>query len=555
MTALQTRPPRIPNGVRSRQDFGSDRVAGRRSVGAHRRRGAANPSTTAVAGLLPAPPDDHEKYCYIQRHLWVLVSCSIVSFSCLALSQLRLVRSAPWMWLFVPFLIFTILYYVVSISVNGFSRDFDLRAHRRLRSAWRPAVYPNVDVFLPVCGEPLDVLKNTWNHVARMVQHYQGVVTPYVLDDAGDQAVAAMAATFGFVYNSRPNRGWYKKAGNLSYGFHHSSGKYILILDADFAPRPDLLNELLPYMEHDHRIAIVQSPQFFRVLNQQNWIERGAGAVQELFYRAIQVSRQRRDGAICVGTCAVYRRAALEENGGPTLIEHSEDVHTGFDLRRLGWDLCYVPIALATGLCPDAADAFQNQQYRWCSGSLSLLSSKKFWKAKLRVRARMCYLSGFFYYIHTALFTFVGPLIPITLLIAMPWILRLENMKLIVPSLIYTALIFPMWHRCPYRLEAWAIRMMYGWAHTFAIWDSLRRRRLEWRPTGSSMSRNKDKARRFWVGITFWGGATALVWVGAALWRMATIDAPDYALVLAAGLLYAATVGRVVVLPRKDALA
>ena len=209
-----------------------------------------------------------------------------------------------------------------------------------------------------------------------------------------------------------------RKPVTVFYGFHLSSAEYILILDADFAPRPDLLNELLPYMERDRRIGIVQSPQFFRVLDQQNWIERGAGAVQELFYRAIQVSRQRRDGAICVGTCAVYRRAALEENGGPTLIEHSEDVHTGFDLRRLGWDLCYVPIALATGLCPDTADAFQVQQYRWCSGSLSLLSSKKFWRARLRVRTRMCYLSGFFYYIHTALFTFVGPLIPITLLLA-----------------------------------------------------------------------------------------------------------------------------------------
>ena len=163
--------------------------------------------------------------------------------------------------------------------------------------------------------------------------------------------------------------------------------------------------------------------------------------------------------------------------------------------------------------------------------------------------------AGFFYYIHTALFTFVGPLIPITLLLAMPWALHLENMKLIVPSLIYTALIFPIWHRCPYRLEAWAIRMMYGWAHTFAIWDNLRRRRLEWRPTGSSAARKKDKTRRFWIGITVWGGATALIWVGAALWRMATIDAPDYALVLSAGLLYAATVGRVVLQPPEDELA
>jgi cellulose synthase (UDP-forming) len=555
VTAVQSLPSRVTSGVRGGQRPGSDRVAGSRTVGAHRRQPGPYRSTTAVAGLLPTPPDDQEKYCYIRRHLWVLVFCSLVSFSCLALSQLRLVHSTPWMWLFLPFLLFTILYYVVSLSVNAFSSDFDLGAHRRLRSSWRPTVYPDVDVFLPVCGEPLDVLKNTWAHVADMAQHYQGVVTPYVLDDAGDRAVAAIATEFGFVYNSRPNRGWFKKAGNLFYGFHRSSGEYILILDADFAPRPDLLNDLLPYMERDQRIAVVQSPQYFRVLDQQNWIERGAGAVQELFYRAIQVSRQRRDGAICVGTCAVYRRAALAENGGPTLIEHSEDVHTGFDLRRLGWDLRYVPLALATGLCPDTAGAFQVQQYRWCSGSLSLLSSKKFWRARLKGITRMCYLSGFFYYIHTALFTFVGPLIPITLLLAMPWTLRLENMKLIIPSVIYTALIFPMWHRCPYRLEAWAIRMMYGWAHTFAIWDTLRRRRLEWRPTGSSTGGSKDKTRRFWIGITLWGSATALVWVGAALWRMATIDAADYALVLSAGLFYAAIVGRVLVQPSNDEVA
>ena len=366
-----------------------------------------------------------------------------------------------------------------------------------------------------------------------------------------DQAVAAMATEFGFVYHSRLNRGWYKKAGNLRYGFQLSSGQYILVLDADFAPRHDMLDELLPYLERDRRTAIVQSPQFFRVVDQQNWIERGAGAVQELFYRSIQVSRQRLNGAICVGTCAVYRRAALQKNMGPTLIEHSEDVHTGFDLRRRGWDLRYVPIALATGVCPDTAGAFQVQQYRWCSGSMSLLSSRKFWKTRLRIRTRLCYLSGFFYYIHTALFTLVGPLIPITLLLAMPWALQLENMTLILPSLIYAALIFPLWHRSPYRLEAWAVRMMYGWAHLFAIWDSLRRRRQEWRPTGSSAARNRGGARRFWLGVSLWGGATALVWVGAALWRMMTVDAPDYALVLSAGLFYAVTVGRVLIQPHK----
>src|SRR5512132_421065 len=248
LTALQHRSAAPPSGdgVHSRSSI--DRRTGTRSSIAHGRRQARYRSTN-IAGLLPQPPDDREKYSYIGRHVWVLTCCSLVSFSCLAVSQFRLAQSTPWLWVYLPFLLFTILYYLVSLWVNAFSRSFDLRAHRRLRWSWRPAVYPTVDVFLPVCGEPLEVLHNTWSHVARMARHYPGVVTPYVLDDVGSGAVAAMASKFGFVYGTRPNRGWFKKAGNLHYGFGLSSGEYVLILDADFAPRPDLLDELLPYMD------------------------------------------------------------------------------------------------------------------------------------------------------------------------------------------------------------------------------------------------------------------------------------------------------------------
>jgi len=302
-------------------------------------------------------------------------------------------------------------------------------------------------------------------------------------------------------------------------------------------------------METDDRVGIVQSPQYFRVLDSQNWIERGAGAVQELFYRSVQVSRQGSDGAICVGSCAVYRRAALDTNGGTTLIEHSEDVHTGFDLRGLGWDLRYIPVAVSTGVCPDTAGAFFNQQYRWCSGSMSLMGSAKFWQRKLKFSSRLCYLSGFFYYIHTALFTFAAPILPIFLLVAMPDKLALHNLVFVLPSIVYTTLIFPMWHKSPYRLEAWSARMMYGWAHVFAIWDILRKNQMGWQSTGSSGAK-KNKTRRFWIGLSVWGGGTALVWVGFAVWRMFTLDPPDFALILSSGLFYAIVVGRALVQPR-----
>lgn len=512
-----------------------------------------DPGAGAV-GLLPAPPSDDERYLYARRRLWVLTVASLVSMGCLALSQFRLTSATPLLWLFAPLLAFTVVYYLVSLRVNAFTRDFDLDEHRRLVREWRPERYPSVDVFLPVCGEPIEVLHNTWTHVRALADRYPGVCEPFVLDDSASPELRAMAEDFGFRYGTRPRRGWFKKAGNLRFGFDQSDGTYVLILDADFAPRADLLEELLPYMEKDSRTAIVQSPQFFRVLDAQNWIERGAGAVQELFYRAVQVSRQSRDGAICVGSCAVYRRAALEENGGTTLIEHSEDVHTGFDLRCLGWDLRYVPVALAAGVCPDSAGAFFNQQYRWCAGSMSLLGSKKFWQARLRFSSRLCYLSGFFYYIHTALFTFVAPLLPIVLLLAFPEQPRFENIWLVVPAIAYTTIVFPLWHRVPYRLEAWAVRMMYSWAHLFAIWDLLCGTRMGWQATGSSQAR-RNGTRRFWIGLWAWGGGTALLWVGAAVWRMVTVDAYDFALLLSSGLFYAMIVCRALVQPRTGAAA
>ncbi|MFG2869748.1 glycosyltransferase family 2 protein [Streptomyces sp. NPDC048338] len=517
--------------------------------GVRRRQSERRPDGTIRGGLLPVPPSDAEKYGYVRRRLWCLTLTSLVSVGCLAVSQYRLIASTPALWGFAPFLVLTAFYYLISLHTNLFSRDFDLSSHRTLVDGWRPATPPTVDVLLPVCGEPIELLHNTWTHVRALADHYPGVCLPLVLDDSADPALRAMAADFGFGYAARADRGWFKKAGNLRFGCDRTDGTYILVLDADFAPRADLLHELLPYLEADARLAIVQSPQYFRVLDAQNWIERGAGAVQELFYRAVQVSRQSNDGAICVGSCAVYRRTALEENGGTTLIEHSEDVHTGFDLRRLGWDLRYVPLALSAGVCPDSAQAFFNQQYRWCAGSMSLLGSAKFRRTDLRATSRLCYLSGFFYYVHTALFTFVAPLVPLLLLLAFPEKASVDSLWLVLPSVFYTTIVFPSWHRVPYRLEAWAVRMMYGWAHVFAIWDALRGRRMGWQATGSSAAR-RSGATRHRAAVWLWGGGTALVWVAAAFWRTLTLDPVDFALLLCSGLFYALIVARVLLLPR-----
>ena len=166
-----------------------------------------------------------------------------------------------------------------------------------------------------------------------LTRSYPGETVAYVLDDGASPDVEAMAHDLGFTYLVRPNRGWMKKAGNLRYAFAQSSGEFILLLDADFAARPEMPLEILPYFSEDPALGIVQTAlQFFRTHGRMSWVERGASAVQELFYRLIQVSLDRHGGAICVGTCAIYRRTALAHNGGTTLIEHSEDITRGSTL-------------------------------------------------------------------------------------------------------------------------------------------------------------------------------------------------------------------------------
>jgi cellulose synthase (UDP-forming) len=480
-----------------------------RSSGRHRRHGL----------VLPAAPTDEEKIGYADRNLALIICPSLASFAALLISQARFVLLSPaFAWSFLPFVAFTIAYYVISLCVNAGTRGFDLAAHQRFVASWRPIYYPSLDIFLPVCGEPLPVLHNTWVHVFELVRAYPGTATTYVLDDGANKHLRTMAGDFGFTYLVRPDRGWMKKAGNLRYGFACSSGEFILILDADFAPRADLPVEMLPYFDADQSLGIVQSPQYFRTRGRMSWMERGAGAVQELFYRLVQVSRDRHDGAICVGSCAIYRREALATNGGTTLIEHSEDVHTGFDLRRAGWGLRYIPIPLAAGLCPSDPDSFLTQQYRWCAGSMSLLGSRKFWSTRMNWRTRCCYLSGFCYYMHTALFTFVAPAIPLVMLTVIPEQVRLTNYLFIAPSMIYNFVVFPAWHRCRFGAAALMGKLLYGWAHLFALWDICRRRRMGWQTTGGG--KRKSGTRRVWVGVMVWNGGTGLAWATLAAWQV-----------------------------------
>jgi cellulose synthase (UDP-forming) len=501
---------------------------------------AESPHRGPCSALAP-PPDDNEKVSYVDRNLLYLTITLVLSASCLIYSQLRFELHSPATWPFIAFTATYILYQAISLPVNFTGHGFDLAAHQARVQAWRPAEYPSVDIFLPVCGEPIDMLRNTWSAVFELIAAYPGAAQAYVLDDGPCDEAPSLSESFGFCYIRRPNLREYKKSGNLRYAFARTKGEFLVIFDADFAPRSDFLAETLPYLD-DPAIAIVQTPQFFRESAAQTWIENSAGAIQEVFYRSIQVARDRFDAAICVGTSAVYRRAALEPQGGPTLIPYAEDVHTGLDVRRVGWSMVYLPILLSTGICPNNLDAFVRQQYRWCTGNAGIVFSRRLWTIPMSIPARLTYISGFFYYAYTGLLTFFGPILPIVMLAFLPGQVRLRNFVVLGPAMVSGLVLYPLWHRSTYGPSVWPLGIARGWAHVFSIWDSATGKTMSWHP-----SRTPGSAlRRFRIWVTAWSGGTALLWAVLAIWRTVAMGSPQFAILVFFGLLNLAVVGRVI---------
>ena len=494
----------------------------------------------------PRSPDDDEKVSYSGRSLPYLTSALAISAAFIIVAQVFFEANNP---IAIPFALYTGVYFAyqaLSLPVNFTGRDFDFSAHNAFIHRWRPERYPAVDIFLPICGEPLDVLANTWAGVFELTRAYPGTADVFVLDDGDSDEAAALVLSYGFTYVRRREH-THKKSGNLNHAFKRTHGEHIVIFDADFRPRPDFLAETLPYMD-DPSIGLVQTPQYFRGSKQQTWVERGAGVTLEVFYRSVQVSRDRFGSALCVGSNALYRRAGLARSGGFTEIPYAEDSHTGLDMRRFGYRLVYLPVVLAAGVCPATIDGYMRQQYRWCCGATSLIWTRHMWRVQMSWKARLPYLAGWMWNLTTAMRTLILPLIPIVLLAFLPGEIQLRNSLLLLPVVITGVMLYPLWHNIRWSVHMWPLALAVGWAQALALWDFARGEVMSWAPSRGVA----DATRRFRKAVCAWNGTLAIVWLALAGWRLDQTGSIRFAIITAFGVINLATVARVV-FPGQDA--
>ncbi len=435
-------------------------------------------------------PTQGEQLLFLKQNRLTIYLFSLASTSLIITGNIFFLKTFPQLWPYAVVIGITVFYLAMSYVVGLMGRGFDSVAHDKLISKYiTESEHASIDIFLPVCREPFDLIKNTWDHVKKLIMAHSRV-NIYVLDDGNDMNLRTLAKVYGYKYIARQTNEL-KKAGNLRNAFAQTGGEFILILDADFCPSPNILINTLPYFFNDPNVSIVQTPQFFDVKPEYGWVRRGAGAVQELFYRLIQVNRNSFNGAICVGTNAVYRRKHLEPFGGTAPVPYSEDVHTGFQLIASGYKIIYIPINLALGACPDTLKQFFTQQYRWSLGSISLLFSKKFWAAKLPFMQRICYMSGMFFYISTGIGTVTAFIPGLIMLIYYPQHIHWYNLLFAVPSLLFTVIFMKLWMKLPMNFDVLRVRAVSYFAHLFALKDFLLGTLEEWKATGAEFKSDR----------------------------------------------------------------
>ncbi len=242
-----------------------------------------------------------------------------------------------------------------------------LRARSRLEG---PAAPPTgtLDVFVTVCGEPLDMVERTLRAALEIRYPHRTYLLNdgLVADKPGWQEVERLAARLDVPCFTRAT-GALGKAGNLNFALARTDGDFVATIDADHVAVPELAHETLGYLR-DERVAFVCTPQRFLaqgpdVLNNE----------EPLFYRSMQPAKDADNCAFSCGNGTVYRRTALESIGGFSEWNLVEDLHTSYRLHAAGWHSVYHPRPITTGVAPRTAAVYVKQRMRWAMDSLRLL--------------------------------------------------------------------------------------------------------------------------------------------------------------------------------------
>ncbi len=262
--------------------------------------------------------------------------------------------------------------------------------------------WPTVDVFIPTYNEPLAVVRATVL-AAKAMDWPAHKLNVYLLDDGRRPEFREFAARVQVGYITRPDN-THAKAGNLNNALARTKGEFVAIFDCDHVPTRSFLQATMGWFLRDAKIAMVQTPhhfyspdpfernlEHFRIVPNEGY----------LFYGMIQPGNDTWNSVFFCGSCAVLRRAALDEVGGIAVETVTEDAHTALRMHRRGWRTAYIDIPQASGLATESLGAHIVQRIRWARGMAQIFrTDNPLFGRGLRLAQRLNYLNAMIHFLY-----------------------------------------------------------------------------------------------------------------------------------------------------------
>lgn len=269
--------------------------------------------------------------------------------------------------------------------------------HRRKNPAPRRLFdsLPRVTVQLPIYNES-SVVKRLLESVSHL-DYPRDRLQIQVLDDSTDETLAISAAEVGRMRAAgfdidlvrRGNREGYK-AGALAHGMDSATGEYIFILDADFVPEPDILQQTIHHFT-DPGVGLVQVR--WGHLNRNHSLLTRMQAMFLDGHLLLEQTARCRSGRFFNfnGTAGIWRKTAIEEAGGWQADTLTEDLDLSYRAQLKGWRFVFLPDIIIPAELPPNMPAFKTQQHRWTKGSIQTCNKilPLVWKSKVPLYVKL----------------------------------------------------------------------------------------------------------------------------------------------------------------------
>ncbi len=286
--------------------------------------------------------------------------------------------------------------YAIIVLVLGYVQTLWPLERRPVPMPDDPSVWPSVDVFIPTYNEPMSIVRATVLGAIAM-DWPPGKLRVHLLDDGRRDEFRGLAAECGIGYITRADN-LHAKAGNLNNALAQTDGEFIAVFDSDHIPTRAFLQMTMGWMVAEPRNALVQTPHHFYSPDPfQRNLATGTRVPAEgnMFYGLVQDANDYWNATFFCGSCAVLRRAALEEIGGFAVETVTEDAHTMLKMHRCGWESAYLRLPLAAGLATERLILHIGQRVRWARGMIQIFRiDNPLFGPGLTIGQRVCYLQA-----------------------------------------------------------------------------------------------------------------------------------------------------------------